>query len=86
MGSENKDQFWFPAKTYGAGWGWLGTWQGWVVVLILIYILLMIIGSFLLARLTPDFLKSYIKWTHSLNTALKRTGKGRHFFNQYSLA
>jgi len=56
MGSENKDKFWSHTKVYGNGWGWHVAWQGLVVVLI--YILLMIIGSFLLARLTPDFLRS----------------------------
>jgi hypothetical protein len=26
-----KDQAWFPAKTYGWGWGFPKRWQGWVV-------------------------------------------------------
>ncbi|MEO7414792.1 MAG: hypothetical protein ABIZ81_15705 [Opitutaceae bacterium] len=28
-----KDQAWFPAKTYGWGWGIPSRWQGWVVFL-----------------------------------------------------
>ena len=84
MGNENKDKFWFHAKIYGIGWGWPVEWQGWVVVLICI--LFMIIGSFFLTCLTPDFSRSYLKGTPAVNTALKRTGKGRNFFNQYSLA
>ena len=27
----NKPDFWFPAKTYGWGWGIPCTWQGWAV-------------------------------------------------------
>jgi hypothetical protein len=27
------DQYWFPAKLYGWGWGLPITWQGWVVLL-----------------------------------------------------
>lgn len=27
-----KDQAWFPAKTYGWGWGLPARWQGWVVM------------------------------------------------------
>jgi len=28
--SDKKD-YWFPAKTYGWGWGFPNVWQGWVV-------------------------------------------------------
>lgn len=28
-----KPAYWFPAKTYGWGWGIPCTWQGWVVLL-----------------------------------------------------
>lgn len=27
-----KDKAWFPAKTYGWGWGFPTRWQGWVVM------------------------------------------------------
>ena len=32
MPSANKPKYWFPAKRYGWGWGTPSTWQGWVVV------------------------------------------------------
>ena len=28
----NAKQYWFPAKTYGWGWGLPATWQGWLVM------------------------------------------------------
>lgn len=27
-----KSRYWFPAKTYGWGWGLPSTWQGWLVL------------------------------------------------------
>jgi uncharacterized membrane protein YhaH (DUF805 family) len=30
----NSKSYWFPAKTYGWGWGTPTTWQGWVVLLL----------------------------------------------------
>ena len=38
----DKKNIWFPAKKYGIGWGFPVTWQGWVVLLS--YILLILIG------------------------------------------
>ena len=35
--------FWFPAKKYGWGWGLPATWQGWVVLLV--YLVLLVIGA-----------------------------------------
>jgi hypothetical protein len=46
---ENK-RYWFPAKTYGWGWGSPTTWQGWVVIGS--YILLLLAGT---ALLDPQF-------------------------------
>ena len=40
---EDRD-IWFPAKKYGYGWGLPITWQGWVVTLS--YLLLIVGGSF----------------------------------------
>ena len=34
--------YWFPAKTHGWGWGFPSTWQGWVVLVV--YVVLMIGG------------------------------------------
>jgi uncharacterized membrane protein YhaH (DUF805 family) len=42
-------KFWFPAKKYGYGWGPPNCWQGWLVFLA--YIVLMI-GGYILLR--PD--------------------------------
>ena len=38
-------QYWFPAKSYGWGWGLPATWQGWLVLAT--YTLLMIAAGFL---------------------------------------
>jgi hypothetical protein len=32
MASDEKPTYWFPAKRYGWGWGPPATWQGWVVL------------------------------------------------------
>jgi hypothetical protein len=37
--------YWFPAKTYGWGWGPPATWQGWMVLAV--YTVLMIAAGFL---------------------------------------
>jgi membrane protein YdbS with pleckstrin-like domain len=36
-------RYWFPAKTYGWGWGPPATWQGWVVIAV--FVLLIAIGA-----------------------------------------
>ncbi len=41
---ENKKGFWFPAYTYGFGWGLPVKWQGWVVILV--YSILIAAGIF----------------------------------------
>ena len=41
-------QIWFPAKKHGFGWGIPVAWQGWVVLLV--YAFLMIIGAVFLTR------------------------------------
>ena len=33
MADKSPPQYWFPAKTYGWGWGLPITWQGWLVFL-----------------------------------------------------
>ncbi|MFP7723624.1 hypothetical protein [Lysobacter sp. A3-1-A15] len=30
---DNNKHYWFPAKSYGWGWGFPKTWQGWLVLL-----------------------------------------------------
>ena len=39
------EQFWFPAKRYGWGWGLPITWQGWLVFIV--FLALLIVGFFL---------------------------------------
>jgi hypothetical protein len=36
--------YWFPAKTYGWGWGLPSSWQGWLVIAA--FIALLVAGSF----------------------------------------
>lgn len=45
MNSE-KPRYWFPAKTYGWGWGIPCSWQGWVVLLV--YLALVAMTCFLI--------------------------------------
>jgi hypothetical protein len=45
---ESDKQYWFPAKRYGWGWGPPCAWQGWVVMLI--WLCLVIAGAILLAK------------------------------------
>jgi hypothetical protein len=44
----NQKQIWFPAKKYGWGWGLPCTWQGWVVFLV--WIALLVTGGVFLTR------------------------------------
>jgi hypothetical protein len=39
-----KPRYWFPAKTYGWGWGLPSTWEGWLVLLAYLMILLPVAG------------------------------------------
>jgi hypothetical protein len=43
--SANRSQYWFPAKRYGWGWGFLCAWQGWLVFAA--FLALIIAGIFL---------------------------------------
>ena len=45
---EKEKQYWFPAKRYGWGWGPPCAWQGWVVLLV--WLGLVIAGAILLAK------------------------------------
>lgn len=38
--SSNEKQYWFPAKRYGWGWGVPTTWQGWVVLILYVGLVL----------------------------------------------
>ncbi|MGB8698805.1 MAG: hypothetical protein WCD18_05250 [Thermosynechococcaceae cyanobacterium] len=39
----NKNNYWFPAKHYGWGWGLPATWQGWAVLGV--FALLVLLGA-----------------------------------------
>ncbi len=41
---QENGSFWFPAKRYGWGWGFPVAWQGWVVFIS--YLLLVIVGAY----------------------------------------
>ena len=47
MGEPEK-RYWFPAKRYGWGWGMPATWQGWVVMMV--WLIVFVPGSTLLAQ------------------------------------
>ena len=51
-------RYWFPAKTYGWGWGPPSTWQGWVVLLEYLILLLLAVVAFPPDRNMPGFLAS----------------------------
>ena len=55
-----KDQgYWFPAKSYGWGWGFSITWQGWLVLAV--YIALMIGGiPFIRPEVNPGLYGLYV--------------------------
>jgi hypothetical protein len=36
----DKPRYWFPAKTYGWGWGIPSTWEGWVVMALFMAVML----------------------------------------------
>jgi hypothetical protein len=42
---EEEKKYWFPAKTYGWGWGLPSTWQGWVVMIL--YMILITLSVFI---------------------------------------
>lgn len=55
-----KPRYWFPAKTYGWGWGIPCTWEGWVVLVGFIALLTAASFRFPPGRNTPAFAASII--------------------------
>lgn len=49
---EKDREVWFPAKTYGWGWGMPVKWQGWVVIAV--YTILLVAGFFLFPPTTNE--------------------------------
>jgi hypothetical protein len=41
----SEPKYWFPAKRYGWGWGLPSSWQGWLILIV--FVALVAIGSFL---------------------------------------
>jgi lipoprotein signal peptidase len=52
-----KDKAWFPAKTYGYGWGFPSRWQGWLIFAG--YFLALAAGVFLFAHKSVPLLVAY---------------------------
>lgn len=57
-GDPEKPRSWFPAKTYGWGWGPPSTWQGWLVLLGYLVLLVLAIVVFPPERNRTEFLAS----------------------------
>ncbi len=62
---ESEPAYWFPAKRYGWGWGVPATWQGWVV-LVGWLVLLLSGGALLAPRSVPGFLLFTVVLTAAL--------------------
>jgi hypothetical protein len=59
-------EYWFPAKRYGWGWGLPTAWQGWLVFVG--YILLLVVGAFLFPP--REALHAYLAYVVALSAAL----------------
>lgn len=42
----NPNEYWFPARKYGLGWGLPVVWQGWAVIAV--FVLLIVLGVFII--------------------------------------
>jgi lipoprotein signal peptidase len=62
-----EQRYWFPAKRYGWGWGLPPAWQGWVVLIA--YIGLVVGGAFVL-KPTEASSFGYVAYTVVLTVAL----------------
>ncbi len=60
-----KDQAWFPAKTYGWGWGVPTRWQGWAVMIG--FLMALLLGGVFLA---PRNVAAYIGYAFFLSVIL----------------
>jgi hypothetical protein len=59
------ERFWFPAKRYGWGWGPPVTWQGWVVLIG--FVMLVVAGVFLFPPAQRTF--SFVIYTVLVSVA-----------------
>ena len=60
-----KDRAWFPAKTYGWGWGVPVRWQGWVVMIG--FLVALILGALLILPRGPY---AFLGWVGVVSAAL----------------
>lgn len=64
---DNEENYWFPAKKYGIGWGRPRTWQGWAVFAA--YGLLLGLGMVALKR-NPALGNLFVVYVAALSVAL----------------
>ncbi len=57
---QHPPRYWFPAKTYGWGWGLPSTWEGWLVLLAYLILLPVAVVLFPPDRNMPGFLASVL--------------------------
>lgn len=66
MASSDRPKYWFPAKRYGWGWGPPCTWQGWVVLVIY---LVLIVGGIPFIQATKGDI-AYVAYVLALTVVL----------------
>jgi hypothetical protein len=64
---KNDKEIWFPAMKYGVGWGLPIAWQGWVVLLT--YIALMLLGGLFIGK-SPFMIIPFIIYVFILSGIL----------------
>jgi hypothetical protein len=64
---QDNNEIWFPAMTYGAGWGFPITWQGWTILLS--YIALLLLGGLFLDK-SPFMIISFVIYVFILTGIL----------------
>ncbi len=57
----NKKENWFPAKSYGWGWGLPRTWQGWVVMIV--WFAVVMVGNILMLGRWPTSVVPFLIFT-----------------------
>mgnify|MGYP006363919787 FL=1 len=67
MPSTKTPKYWFPARRYGWGWGVPTAWQGWVVLLA--YLGLILVGI-LFVRPTTEYILVFVGYVAALTAAL----------------
>ena len=72
---QHPPRYWFSAKTYGWGWGFPSTWEGWLVLLA--YLILLPVAVVLLPpdRNIPGFLASVFGLSTVLIAICWKTGE-----------